>query len=956
MTLSDNFFSNFEEITNKYDNPNKINEDNEEKNNNPFNLNLQSLKDEEEEKEYKELLQDIPNGKELTNNIIKEEPSEDSDNNYKVTEKDFFCDELTDNNTNDYNGNNKINNNNSSNDSSDEEEQSDNNNEVKKWDISNSNCLLPNLKELSKPQIWDEDLKFIISHIFGYKTFRPLQREIINANLMDKDIFACMPTGSGKSLCYQIPAIMSTETVTVVVMPLISLILDQSKFLTSLGVKVLYLEGGINPNYLNFDTMFRNENPEERIKIIFITPEKLNSSTGTTYNLLSELYNQGLFKRIVIDEAHCVSQWGKDFRPHYLELKKIKANFPDVAILALTATAPKKMRDDIIFQLGMKNTLYFQLSNNRPNLYLEIRNKKSFSNPIEDMAKIIQKYYSNKTGIVYCNSKALCEKISKILNKNYNINCGFYHAGLSDSKRREIQEDWMNDEIKVVIATIAFGMGINKLDVRFVIHYDMPKSFETYYQEIGRAGRDGEPSRCIIYYQPSDKNSLQFLLSKNLKNPQQIEDNLRRLTQMVDYCEEEFECRRVTALSYFDESFKKEDCHYMCDNCNKRLYCENKDVTKECKIILGLLNLLTKNHYQFTANQISDYLKGKKELGKGFSNKKEYYSKLSNYDIKDIHKMIRYLIIKKYINEELICGQFSTYAVIKISTLGEYIYFNQDLAIKISFKKASSLPNNPNNENGIKKSKDSINYNNNNIAKATYHRNKDSNNNFRSLDYLKYEYLADNTKDYGLCEPIEFEDLLQQLKEIRRNLLKRENGKIKNESIDGVFIPFTLDDIFTDTGLKELVRKLPTKSKELKKSNIFGISEANLKKYGNEFLPTIAKFINVYNINVAKRKEEREKIFKSTGKTNIPSVHDTLKYLGALYIDTNGISDDGKKENNSKINNFGSKRNECDDDEVKNVGNEESKVKGDCSELNRNSEVFNKLASKNKRNKKAKFL
>jgi hypothetical protein len=295
--------------------------------------------------------------------------------------------------------------------------------------------------------------------------------------------------------------------------------------------------------------------------------------------------------------------------------------------------------------------------------------------------------------------------------------------------------------------------------------------------------------------------------------------------------------------------------------------------------------------------------------------------------------------------------------VIRISTLGEYIYSNQDLAIKIAFKKPVSISNTSNNNNGNKKDKNNINFNNGNITKAAYHRNKDSNNNFRSLDYLKYEYLADNTKDYGICEPVEFEDLLQQLKEIRRNLLKRENGKIKNDSIDGAYVPFTLDDIFTDTGLKELVRKLPIKSEELTKSNIFGISEANLNKYGNEFLPTIVKFVNVYNINIAQRKEEREKIFKSTGKTNSPSVHDTLKYLGALYPDTNDISDGEKeKENNSKIDNFGLKRNACDDDEIKKVGMEENKVKGDCSILNRNSEVFNKLASKNKRNKKAKFL
>ena len=322
-----------------------------------------------------------------------------------------------------------------------------------------------NLKEFGQKYDWDEEVEEINLKKFGYAKFRPNQREIINASLCDRDIFVCMPTGGGKSLTYQIPALVN-DGVTIIVMPLLSLIQDQTTYLQGCGINVLFLNSE-NTLKLDYDKFFHSENEDDLYKMIFLTPEKIAKSMKTM-NLLSNLYNEGLLVRCVVDEAHCVSQWGREFRSDYLNLKILKQKFPKLPILALTATAPNKIRDDVINQLGMKNTVFFRSSYNRKNLYIEIRKKtKGF---IEEIAKFIKEEYPNDSGLIYCSTKKNCELMAKELKTKHKISCSFYHASLTEQRKNKIQERWKNNRIKVIVATVAFGMGINKSDVRFVIH------------------------------------------------------------------------------------------------------------------------------------------------------------------------------------------------------------------------------------------------------------------------------------------------------------------------------------------------------------------------------------------------------------------------------------------------------------------------------------------------------
>ena len=785
-----------------------------------------------------------------------------------------------------------------------------------------SNYKIANLEEWQKKFPWDKEVNLANLHIFGYKKFRTNQREIINANMSGRDIFICMPTGIGKSLTYQIPAIIQ-DGVTIVIMPLISLIKDQSSYLSCLGINnFFYSEDSLN---INYEMLFHPKNLDNMCKIIFITPERF-SKNERTFQIINKLYNEKLLKRVVIDEAHCVSQWGREFRTDYLNLKYIRKIYPSVPILAMTATAPSKIREDVINQLGMINTIFFYSSYNRPNLFLEVRNKNNYNNVIENIAQFIQKEYPDSSGIIYCSSRKNCEELSKELKERFNINCDFYHALISEKKRNEIQEKWKNDIIKIIVATIAFGMGINKQDVRFVIHYSIPKSFETYYQEIGRAGRDGKISKCIIYYSNKDRQICEYLLSTTNLNNKELSEQLRKITQIIDFCEESFECRRVIALAYFDEKFERINCKKMCDNCKRNLKCEIKDCTNDCIVILNLLRSVGINYFRPTMKNLICHLRGvndKKDYFKNF----DYKGKFHYYNENELKKIIRYLIIWGYIDEELnILMNKNVYSSLKISDLGFDFLMNRNKEIKISFRKIDNFSNyeeslkeekkkkNIQTQNNIIKEKNSsINNNNQNINKniikgyhSSYHRNFDDNNQdkLNINNILNIGIYDDEEEDYGLCDPIQFEDLLQQLKVLRRDLLKSENDKLRRDSLTGGFKTLMLDDIFPENGLRDLCRKLPITESELTIDNIFGVNKSILGKYGKLFLPLIKRFINVYNINKEKREIERksmnEQIYNLRNNDYENNEKEILLHMG---IESNNFNENNGEINDNKLNN-----------------------------------------------------
>ena len=533
---------------------------------------------------------------------------------------------------------------------------------------------LPNAPRPEVTALESQSLEQALKHYFGYDSFRPGQRETIEHTLSNRDQLVIMPTGGGKSICFQLPALLKPGLM-IVVSPLIALMQDQVELLRDNGIAATFLNSSLSTE----ERRSRGRAVMEgRIKLLYVAPERL----------LSEDFLQGVMPHIVdrvglsafaIDEAHCVSEWGHDFRPEYRQLNVLRSRYPNIPIIALTATATHRVRDDIVRQLNLEQPRVQVSSFNRPNLYYEVRPKTKTA-----YQEVVQQIKDAPgAGIIYCLSRKRVEEVAARL-KQDGIAALPYHAGLNAETRKENQTRFIRDDVRVMVATVAFGMGINKPDVRFVIHYDIPKNIEGYYQESGRAGRDGEPSTCTLLYSFADVKTIEYIIAQKVdpETGEALEDEQRIATQqlrrVINYAEAT-DCRRTIQLSYFGEDFPG-NCGN-CDNCKYPKPVE--DWTVEAQKFLSCVARFSQRGRTFGIAHTIDVLRGSKSK-RVIENK---HDTLSTYGIgKDISSDEWRMLGRSLIHQRLVDESTDGYSVLKLNDLSWEILRGQR-EVKIAIDK-----------------------------------------------------------------------------------------------------------------------------------------------------------------------------------------------------------------------------------------------------------------------------
>jgi ATP-dependent DNA helicase RecQ len=502
------------------------------------------------------------------------------------------------------------------------------------------------------------ELKQALSHFFGFENFKLNQEKIIQSVLSGNDTFVIMPTGGGKSLCYQLPALMSEGTA-LIISPLIALMknqVDSIRGFSSNNEVAHFLNSSLNKTQMR---EVKSDILSGKTKMVFIAPETLTKSENIQF------FKDANVSFIAVDEAHCISEWGHDFRPEYRKIKQmVKSISEDIPIIALTATATPKVKSDIIKNLDMLNPQVFVSSFNRENLYYEVRPKLSKKQCTKEIVQFI-KSKDSQSGIVYVQSRKSTEEIAEVLRLN-GINASPYHAGLDSKTRNKVQDDFLMEEVHVIVATIAFGMGIDKPDVRFVIHYDIPKSIENYYQETGRAGRDGLGGHCLAFYSYKDILKLEKFLRDKGVAEKELAGQL--MEEIIAYSETS-SCRRKFLLHYFGEEFDAADCHNACDNCKYPR--EKQDVTDEMHQMLEVVQELKEN---YGVKLLVDYMVGKssKEIKTyNFDQKKSFGSGKEKGEL-FWHSILRHAILSNLLYKEI-----EEYGLLKMTDKGKAFLGNK---------------------------------------------------------------------------------------------------------------------------------------------------------------------------------------------------------------------------------------------------------------------------------------
>ena len=621
--------------------------------------------------------------------------------------------------------------------------------------------------------------KETLKKYFGYDSFREGQEEVINEILKGRDVLAIMPTGAGKSLCYEIPALMM-EGITIIISPLISLMQDQVTALKDLGITATY----INSSLSDFEIgKVLNDIKNNKYKIVYVAPERLESQSFIDFMANIKI------AMVTVDEAHCISQWGQDFRPSYLKITSFINGLNKRPILsAFTATANQEVKDDMLCMLRLENPYVIVTGFDRKNLYYSVE-KLNVKGKNEYIVNYI-KEHPNDSGIIYCATRNNVDEVCELL-KTFNVRVTKYHAGLSNEERKKNQEDFIFDICPIIVATNAFGMGIDKSNVRFVIHYNMPQSMENYYQEAGRAGRDGEDSNCILLFSPQDVMINKFLLERKDFNNTSYEEielikgrDLKRLKAMEYYCKITI-CLRNFILEYFGEKVSK-PCGN-CQNCHKEF--QKIDMTYEAKWII---NCIAETKGRYGVNAVIGTVLGldRARLREMGTTEYKSYGKLKNSNEELLKQLVTEMIFEGYISQTE-----DRYGILKIGDISKLK--NEDAHVFVKTAESTLI--------------------------------------FKDVESTNTKSKEKATKKTDCLTKAGFE-LFDLLKKVRLEIARKE-----------ALPPYI---VFSDKTLIDMCVKLPNdKSSMLKVS---GVGEVKYEKYGEIFLNEINKFVQEHkdmNIN-----------------------------------------------------------------------------------------------------------